>query len=177
MRILVYVLIGLAIGGLSGLFGIGGGVLLVPALMWLCYLDQKKAAGTSLAILVPPIMLPAALEAWREDRVDLQAALWIAASYAVGSWGGQRLLTFIQPEAMSWLRVLFGLLMMYVAGRFILSSDSEALNAAAGLASAALAWVAYLGLRALGRHALAPSNLGDEIRRRATSGDQTEYHI
>ena len=51
----------LTVGGVSGVLGIGGGVLLVPALIWLCRFEPLKAAGTSLAILIPPIGLPAAI--------------------------------------------------------------------------------------------------------------------
>ena len=60
MQTLLLLAIGLAIGTISGALGIGGGVLLVPALIWLCRYDFPKAAGTTLAVLVPPIGLPAA---------------------------------------------------------------------------------------------------------------------
>ena len=69
---LIYIAIGLTIGSISGMLGIGGGVLIVPALMWLCGFEAKKAAGTSLAILIPPIGLPAA---WRfyQQQADRSA--------------------------------------------------------------------------------------------------------
>ncbi len=70
--IIVYVVIGLLVGSVSGALGIGGGVLLVPALMWLCRFEPARAAGTSLAILIPPIGLPAAMKAYSEKRVDLE---------------------------------------------------------------------------------------------------------
>src|SRR5262245_39652297 len=167
MRILTYVFIGLTVGGISGALGIGGGVLLVPLLIWLCGLDTKKAAGTSLAILIPPIGLPAALLAYREERVDLEAALWIAGAFMLGAYGSQYLIHYM-PDGM--LRFLFGLLMIYVGARFLLSTDSEAANAAAGLLAAGGAWLVFLLLRALGRRHLAVPHLGDEIRRMRQEG-------
>ena len=68
--IILYVMIGLVVGSVSGALGIGGGVLLVPALVWLCRFEPAKAAGTSLAILIPPIGLPAAMKAFHEKRVQ-----------------------------------------------------------------------------------------------------------
>ena len=69
VQYLTYVAIGLTIGSVSGVLGIGGGVLLVPALIWLCKgFDMKKATGTSLAILIPPIGLPAAWRCHRPTR-------------------------------------------------------------------------------------------------------------
>src|SRR6266508_2524882 len=144
MKILLYVAIGLVIGGVSGMLGIGGGVLLIPALIWLCGFKYPKAAGTSLAILIPPIGLPAALKAWSEDRVDVEAALCIAAAFTVGAFGGAALLPLVARYlSEDFLRLAFGVLMIYIAMRFIISSSSESANAAAGLGAALLAWFGY----------------------------------
>ena len=69
------ILIGLSAGLLSGLFGIGGGVLIVPALMYGLGFSQKMATGTSLAILLPPVGIAAVLEYYRHGAVDIKAAL------------------------------------------------------------------------------------------------------
>ena len=175
MKILLYVAIGLVIGAASGMLGIGGGVLLVPALVWLCDFEYRKAAGTSLAILVPPIGLPAALKAWYDDRVDVEAAVWIAAAFAVGAFLGAALLRYVSPDM---LRLGLGLLMVYIAMRFIISSSSEAANAAAGLGAALVAWLGYLGLRWLGRRHLVKPDLAQHIRSRNEAGHGgSEYHI
>ena len=79
--ILLYVLLGGTIGGLSGLLGIGGGVLLVPALMVLFDWPYPKAAGTTLAVLVPPIGL---LAAWKSYQIVVSAARTIASSWSNG---------------------------------------------------------------------------------------------
>ena len=80
--------IGLVSGVLSGIFGIGGGILIVPALMYLAGFDQHLAIGTSLAVLLPPVGLGAVLEYYRFGKVDLRAGVIIAASLVVGGWLG-----------------------------------------------------------------------------------------
>jgi uncharacterized membrane protein YfcA len=170
-----YVAIGLTIGSVSGVLGIGGGVLIVPALMWVCGFDPKKAVGTSLAILIPPIGLPAALEAYRRDYVDLSAALWIAGSFMIGAYSSRLLVDYI-PVA--WFRLAFGLIMIFVAMRFILHSDSEAASAAAGIVAAVLAWLGYLGLKWLGKRHLPPPKLGEQIvKKHDENPGGPDYHI
>ena len=78
MDILRYLAIGLAVGTVSGALGIGGGVLMLPALWWLCEMPPTKAAGTTLAVLVVPVVLPAAWEYYDKGHIDVRAALWIA---------------------------------------------------------------------------------------------------
>jgi uncharacterized membrane protein YfcA len=175
MTILTYVAIGLVIGSLSGVMGIGGGVLLVPALMWLCAFEPRRAAGTSLAILIPPIGLPAAWRAYNAEQVDLEAALWIAGAFTIGAYASRGLVDFIDPL---YFRFAFGLLMIYVAVRFMLASDSAAANALAGLTAFGLAWLAFLGLRLLGRRHRPAPKLGEEIQAmHAKSGGDIDYHI
>ncbi len=167
MRILLYLMLGGCIGTLSGALGIGGGILLVPALMWFCNFNYPKAAGTSLAILVPPIGLLAALEAYRHQNVEIEAAIWVALAFAGGAWLGAYLVPLL-PETT--LQLAFGLLMMFVAARFVLSSDKEAANAAAGLFAAFFSWLAFLGFRALGRHHVKRPSLEQHIHRAAEQG-------
>lgn len=175
MQILLYLIIGMTIGALSGALGIGGGVLLVPALIWFCGFKMERATGTSLAILIPPIGLPAALQAYRADRVDIAAACWIAAAFAVGAFASQAVFDYL-PTLL--LRLLLGMVMVYVGVRFMLASDSEAANAAAGLAAAAFAWVGFIVFRSVGRRYLPPPALGDEIRRMQREGrGDPDYHI
>ena len=80
------------------------------------------------------------------------------------------------PDMM--FRRLFGLLMMYVALRFLMSSAPEALIAVAGVVAVALGWVAFLFMRALGRRHLVPPSLPDEIRRMQQEGrGDPDYYI
>src|SRR5262245_11540345 len=136
MRILTYVFIGLTVGGVSGALGVCGRALPVPLLIRLRGLAPRKAAAPSLAIPAPPIGLPAALLAYREERVDLEAALWIAGAFMLGAYGSQYLVHHLPEER---LRIRFGLLMFYVGTRFLLYTDSDADNEAAGLIAACYA--------------------------------------
>jgi hypothetical protein len=176
MRVLLYLAIGLTIGGVSGALGIGGGVLLVPALMWLCGLDPRSAAGTTLAVLAMPVVLPAVIKYHSARLLDLQAAAWIAAAFALGAYGGAYLVVH-QVIPQSLLRLIFGLGMMYVAMRFILASNSEAAIAAAGLVAALLGWLTFLGLRLLGRRHLTPPRLGETIRLAQQQRGDPDYSI
>jgi uncharacterized membrane protein YfcA len=103
---IVLLLIGLAAGLLSGIFGIGGGVIIVPALVYLLDYSQHKATGTSLAVLLPPIGVAAVLEYYRHNYVDLHAAILIALAAIVGAWLGA-----VAANKMSGpvLRLLFGI--------------------------------------------------------------------
>jgi uncharacterized membrane protein YfcA len=175
MTIVIYVAIGLVIGSLSGMMGIGGGVLLVPALMWLCGMKSGAAAGTSLAILIPPIGLPAAWRAYNENQVDLAAALWIAAAYTIGAYFSRGLVAYIPQD---WFRLVFGLLMIFVAVRFMLAADSEVASAAAGLSAALIGLLGYLGLKWVGRRHLPLRTLGQHIQEKhEEKRGEADYHI
>ncbi|MBI1914370.1 MAG: TSUP family transporter [Planctomycetes bacterium] len=164
MKFLLLAVLGLVIGCIGGMVGIGGGVLLIPALTELFKVDPRKAAGMTLAAMVPPVTLPAA---WRYydlkilSAADLGLAACIAVAFALGAFLGAGLQARID---VSLLRLLFGLLMLYVAVRLIIHSDNEAVNAAAGLVATATAWLGLLGLRSLGRRHSPPRSLGEQIR-------------
>jgi len=85
---LLFVIIGLLGGVASGLFGVGGGIVIVPALIYWAGFSQHKATGTSLAVLLPPIGLAAALQYYRHGNVDVRAAIILAATMFVGAWIG-----------------------------------------------------------------------------------------
>ena len=84
---LILVVIGLLGGFAAGLFGVGGGIVIVPALIYWAGFTQHKATGTSLAVLLPPIGLLAALEYYRHGNVDVRAAIILATMMMIGAWG------------------------------------------------------------------------------------------
>lgn len=86
--IIVFVIIGFLGGLAAGLFGVGGGLVIVPALVYWAGFTQHKATGTSLAVLLPPIGLAAAIEYYRHGNVDIRAAIVLAGTMVVGSWLG-----------------------------------------------------------------------------------------
>ena len=103
------VIIGVVAGISSGFFGIGGGIVIVPALIYWVGYNQHRAVGTSLAVLLPPVGLAATLEYYRKGNVDIRAAMIIAVSMLlggyVGAFGANKL---SGPH----LRLLFGLFVL-----------------------------------------------------------------
>jgi uncharacterized protein len=112
-----YLLLGLAAGILSGLVGIGGGILIVPALVFLFGFSQQQAQGTTLALLVPPIGILAAWTYYKHGFVDVKVAAIIAAGFIVGSLFGARVATGISNDVLGKIfgafLVLIGLKMIF----------------------------------------------------------------
>ena len=102
---LVFVVIGLIGGFASGLFGVGGGIVIVPALIYWAGFSQHKATGTSLAVLLPPIGLAAALEYYRHGNVDVRAAIILATMMIIGAWAGAHIANRLPGP---YLRLAFG---------------------------------------------------------------------
>src|SRR5207245_10463432 len=86
--IFIILLLGLGVGVLVGLLGIGGGVVLVPAMVYLLHMDQHLAQGTSLFILLPPIGLGALREYWKQGQVDLHGGILCALGMLFGGYAG-----------------------------------------------------------------------------------------
>lgn len=109
-------LLGLAVGALSGLAGIGGGIFVIPALVLFFGLSQHQAVGTTLAVMVPPVTLAAAIEYYRRGFVNLKVALVLTVAIFLRSWATARFAHAV-PEA--WLKRLFGAVLLFVAVRFL----------------------------------------------------------
>lgn len=89
--LLLYGLIGLGAGTVSGFFGVGGGLVIVPALVYFAHFPQHKAVGTSLAVLLLPVGLGAVLEYYRAGNVDFRAAFLIAIGLFLAAWAAGHL--------------------------------------------------------------------------------------
>ncbi len=170
--------LGLMIGTLSGMLGIGGGVLLLPALVLLCDLKQSQAAGITLAVLAVPVTLPGVWQYHQQELIrseHLRMAAWIAAAFAIGTFLGAGVHEHIPVAA---LRIGFGMVMIFVALRFILGSDHDVAVAAWGLLGVCAALAGYLGLRAMGRRYLSRPELGKFIEDAEKHElGEVEYHI
>jgi len=114
--IVTLLLIGVAAGCLSGFIGIGGGLLIVPALMYFMGMSQMAAQGTSLALMLPPIGALAVMNYWRAEEVDLRAAGIMVVAFVIGGYFGSRLALSLNPMK---VRLAFGVIMLYVAVRMI----------------------------------------------------------
>lgn len=106
------ILLGLGAGVLVGLLGIGGGVVLVPAMVYLLGMDQHLAQGTSLFILLPPVGVGALIEYWKQGQVELRAGILCALGMLFGALGGSLLAL---PLPSRHLQGLFGCFLMLSA--------------------------------------------------------------
>lgn len=112
---LLLIAIGLMAGALSGLFGIGGGVVIVPALIYLAKMQPQQAAGTSLAALVIPVSAAVGATAYyRAGHLNIRDALFIAGGMAIGAYFGSLLGTHIEAGTM---KKGFALLLVFMAGK------------------------------------------------------------
>ena len=111
-------LIGLLVGGVSGVVGIGGGVLFVPALVWLAGMSQHKAQGTSLGALLAPVGIFAFMEYYRNGNADLKVALLLAVGFLIGGYFGAVGAQHI-PDL--WLRRIFAVTLIAVGGELLFS--------------------------------------------------------
>ncbi len=108
--------IGLAAGFLSSMAGIGGGVVIVPALVFLFGFNQKLAQGTSLAMLAMPVALVAAFNYHKAGQVNWKIALMLATTFVVGGYLGSKVALSLSPAV---LKKIFGLLIMAIAIKYL----------------------------------------------------------
>lgn len=117
--ILAFVLLGVVAGVLSGLVGIGGGILIIPALVYLFAFPQHRAAGTTLALMVPPIGLLAVLEYYKRGFVDMRAAALICAGFFLGGLIGGHFATELSGSV---LQRIFGAFLLVVAVKMLFTN-------------------------------------------------------
>jgi uncharacterized membrane protein YfcA len=112
-----YILTGIAAGIASGLFGIGGGLVIIPMLIYLVGMDQHAANGTSLVALLLPVGAFAVWNYWTSGKIQIQnvkAGLWIGLGIAAGSYLGSKIAIGIEA---SLLRKIFAGFMAIAAVR------------------------------------------------------------
>jgi uncharacterized membrane protein YfcA len=110
--LVVLILIGIAAGVLGGMFGVGGGLIIVPALMLALNLGPKEAQGTSVAVMLPPIGILAAMNYYKAGYLDIKYALVIAVAFIFGGWFGSKLAISLPVDIM---KKLFAGFMMITA--------------------------------------------------------------
>ena len=114
---MLYIALGLLAGICSGFLGIGGGTIIIPVLVYVFGLTQHQAQGTTLALMIPPIGLLAALKYYYEGNVNIQIAIFICLGFFIGGLLGAYLVTSV-PEQI--LKKIFGLFLVGVALKMIL---------------------------------------------------------
>jgi uncharacterized membrane protein YfcA len=113
---LALIAIGVAAGVMAGMFGIGGGNIIVPLLTLVLAYPAKRAIATSLGAILVPFGLPGVLVYYQQGTLDLRAAAWIALGLFVGTVFGAKI-TIRLPTAT--VRFLYGLFLIFVAARFL----------------------------------------------------------
>jgi len=113
-----YIILGLIAGVLSGLIGIGGGIIIIPALVYIFSFTQHQAQGTTLALMIPPIGLLAALQYYRAGQVDLKVAALICLGFFFGGWFGGKLAVDIADVT---LKRFFGGVLLLMALKMLFS--------------------------------------------------------
>jgi hypothetical protein len=169
-------LIGCCVGVASGTLGIGGGVMVIPALVLLLGFSQQRAVGTSLAMLLPPIGLFAVLRYARAGHVDWSAALTMAAGFALGAYGGAWLASRGVVSERT-LRLMFVGFLLYIAGNMLFRGERRVWAALCTVGLAAVYGITYLAMRALGRRWERSLNLAESYRARLDEPMAPEYEI
>jgi hypothetical protein len=113
------ILIGVMAGIISGLVGIGGGIVIVPALVFIFGFSQHMSQGTTLALMVPPIGLLAAWQYYKQGYVDIKIAALVAVGFIVGGYfGGKLAVTFSEQV----LKRVFAVVLILIAVRMLFAA-------------------------------------------------------
>lgn len=123
--IIILVLIGLFAGAMSGFIGIGGGVVMVPALVYIMGLSQHEAQGTSLILMLPPIGILAVMNYYKADQVNISYGVIIAIAFVVGGYFGSKLALKLSPSV---VKLVFGVLMLYISFKMIYSGYKSVIH-------------------------------------------------
>jgi uncharacterized membrane protein YfcA len=114
-----FLFVGAFTGAIAGMFGIGGGVFVIPAMVYIFGFSQKTATGTSLAMLLPPIGILAFLQFYKSGQVNVPAAVLLIAGFLAGSWLSAGYAVAL-PDLL--LKRLFGGLLIVMGAIYILTA-------------------------------------------------------
>lgn len=114
--ILIIILIGLAAGLFSGIVGVGGGIILVPALIFFVGLTQHQAQGTTLGLLIFPVGLLGVLNYYKKDPINFRIVALLAIGFVVGSYFGSKVAVQLDQAV---LRRIFAIVMLVIAVRML----------------------------------------------------------
>jgi len=114
--ILVLVLVGLAAGTLSGMVGVGGGIIIVPALVFFLGFSQQAAQGTSLGLLLLPVGILAVINYYNKGFIDLKVIAIMCAAFVIGGWVGSKLALSLSQET---VKKIFAIVLFYTAFKML----------------------------------------------------------
>jgi len=119
--IIILVIIGFMTGVFGGLFGVGGAIMMIPAMVYFLGVDQHTAQGTSLAVMLPPIGLFAAYNYYKAGQVNIWYALIIAVTFMVGGYFGSKIALYLPEQLM---KKIFAVFLILVALKLIFSKQA-----------------------------------------------------
>jgi uncharacterized membrane protein YfcA len=90
-EITIFIIVGILAGIFSGVLGLGGGIIVVPALVYFLKMNQHLAQGTTLALLLPPITLLSTYVYWKEGYVDIRATIFLCIGFFLGGYFGGKI--------------------------------------------------------------------------------------
>ncbi len=115
--LLILIGIGIITGAMAGMLGIGGAIIMIPALVYFMGFSQQMAQGTSLAVMLPPIGIIAAYNYYKAGQVNIKYALILAACFLIGSYFGSKLALNLPQAA---LKKIFGVLLLLMAAKMLI---------------------------------------------------------
>ena len=115
--IVILLVIGLSAGMLSGMVGIGGGIIIVPSLVYFLGFSQHMAQGTSLGLLLPPIGILAVVNYYKKGYIDVKVIVIMCVAFIIGAFMGSKLSLSISEEK---LKKIFAIVLLVIAGKMLL---------------------------------------------------------
>lgn len=122
--VLIIMLIGLFAGMLSGLIGVGGGIIVVPALVYFLGFSQHEAQGTSLGLLLLPVGILAVANYYNKGFIDIKVVAIMCLAFVIGGWLGSKLSLSLSQEV---VKKIFAIILFYTAFK-MLGWDSALMN-------------------------------------------------
>jgi uncharacterized membrane protein YfcA len=123
--IVILLLVGLAAGMLSGLVGVGGGIIIVPSLVFLLGFTQKEAQGTSLAILLLPIGIFAVREYYKQGYININHAIIVSIAFLIGSYFGSKIALVVDAER---LKKVFAVTLMLLSIKMLFFEKAKSIT-------------------------------------------------
>ena len=117
LNTILFLITGLVVGLSSGVVGVGGGVFVIPILVFLFGFSQKMAQGTSLAMLLPPVGILAVMEYYKSGNININVAILLACGYLFGAYFGSSLAVTLSNDM---LKKIFGVLLLGVSLKMLI---------------------------------------------------------
>jgi uncharacterized protein len=116
LTFLILIIVGLIAGFLGGMIGLGGAIILIPAMVMLLPMDQRMAQGTTIAVMLPPVGFFAAYNYYKAGYVNIKYALVIAVVFMLGSYLGSKLALNVPVNV---LKKIFALVLVLIATKMV----------------------------------------------------------